>query len=108
MVRFVAVAIDDHDITGRNQRLNGHLIGRGRSVGYKEDVVGAEGACSHLLGLLDVTGWFQKTVQAAGGGAALGQEKRLTVELAHVADPVRLENRFAARNRSEEHTSELQ
>ena len=52
-----------------------------------------------LLRLLDVAGRLQQAVEAAGGRAALGEEQVDAVELAHVADPVGLEHRFAARDR---------
>ena len=74
------------------------LRGRG-AVGDEEDVVGAEGARRHLLRLLDVAGRLQQAVETAGRRAALGQEQVQAVELAHVADPVGLEDRFAARDR---------
>ena len=99
MVGFVAVAIDDRDVAGRQQRLHGHLVRRGRAVGDEEDVIGAERARRHVLRLLDVAGRLQQAVEAARCRAAFGEEKRGTVEFAHVANPVGLENRFAARNR---------
>ena len=99
VVRLVAVAVDDRDVAGRQQRLHGHLVRRRRAVGDEEDVVGAEGARRHLLRLLDVAGRLQQAVEAARGGAAFGQEQGGAVELAHVADPVGLENRLAARDR---------
>ncbi len=58
----------------------------------------AEGARRLVLRLLDVAGGFEQAVQAAGGRAALGEEQVRTVEFAHVADPVRLEDGFAAGN----------
>src|SRR5262249_8190215 len=42
---------------------------------------------------------LQQTIEAAGGRAALGQEERGTVEITHVADPIGLEDRLAARDR---------
>ena len=84
---------------GAEQRLHRHLVrGRG-AVGDEEDVVGAEGARRLFLRLLDVAGRLQQAVEAAGGRAALGQEQVDAVELAHVADPVGLEDRLAARDR---------
>ena len=99
VVRLVAVAVDDRDVARRQQRLHGHLVRRGGAVGDEEDVIGAEGARRHLLRLLDVAGRLQQAVEAAGGGAAFGQEQVEAVEFAHVANPVGLENRLAARDR---------
>ena len=99
VMRFVAVAVDNGDVAGAEQRLHGHLVGRGGAVGDEEDMIRPERACRHLLRLLDVAGRLQQAVEPAGGGAALGQEQRRAIELAHVADPVRLEDRLAARDR---------
>ena len=65
VMRLVAVAVDDRDVAGRQQRLHGHLVGRRRAVGDKEDVIGAEGARGLLLRLLDVSGRLQQAVEAA-------------------------------------------
>ena len=69
------------------------------AVGDEEDVIRAEGARRHLLRLLDVAGRLQQAVEAAGRRAAFGEEQVDAVELAHVADPVGLEHRLAARDR---------
>src|SRR5436189_217062 len=65
----------------------------------KEDVIGPEGAGRHLLRALDVAGRLEKAVEAAGRGAALGEEQVDPVELAHVADPLGFEDRLATRDR---------
>ena len=44
VMRLVAVAVDDHDVAGREQRLHGHLVRRRGAVGDEEHVVGAERA----------------------------------------------------------------
>ncbi len=99
VMRLVAVAVDDRDVARREQRLNGHLVrGRG-AVGDEEDAIGAERTRRLVLRLLDVAGRLQQAVETAGGRAAFGQEQVQAVELAHVADPVRLEHGFAARDR---------
>ncbi len=99
MVRLVAVAVDDRDIAGRQQRLDRHLVGGRSAVGHEEDPVGAERTRSLVLRALDVAGRLQEAVEAAGGGAAFGEEQVDPVELAHVADPVGLEHRLAAGDR---------
>ena len=62
-------------------------------------MVSADGARELFLRDLDVAGRLEHAVQAAGGGGALREEQVLAVELAHVADPVRLHDRLAARDR---------
>ena len=99
VVRLVAVAVEQHDVAGRDQRLVHHLVRGAGAVGDEEDVVGAEGARRHRLRLLDVAGRLQQAVEAAGRGARFGEEDVQPVELAHVADPVGLEHRLAAGDR---------
>ena len=52
-----------------------------------------------LLRFLDVAGRLEQAVEAARRGAAFREEDVDAVELAHVADPVGLEHRLAARDR---------
>ena len=99
MVRLVAVAVDKRDVAGRQEGLDHHLVGGRGAVGDEEDVIGPEGAGRHLLRALDVAGRLEKAVEAAGRGAALGEEQVDAVELAHVADPVGFEDRLATRDR---------
>ena len=84
---------------GAQQRLVDHLVRRRRAVRDEEHAVGAEGARGRVLGPLDVARGLEQAVEAAGRGRRLGQEQVGPVELAHVADPVRLEDRLAARDR---------
>src|SRR4029077_15788321 len=42
---------------------------------------------------------LEQAVEAAGGRAALGKEQVRAIEFTHVANPVRLEDGFAARDR---------
>ena len=79
-------------------RLVDHLVGRRRAVGHEKHVIRSDGARELLLRDLDVAGRLEHAVQAAGGGG-LREEQVLPVELAHVADPVRLHDRLAARDR---------
>ena len=99
MVRFVAVAIDDRDVAWREQRLNGHLVRRRGAVGHEEDAIRTECTSRLVLRFLDVAGRLQQAVQTAGGRAALGQEQVQAIEFAHVTDPVRSEDGFAACDR---------
>ena len=99
VMRFVTVAVDDHDVAGTDQRLHRHFVRRGCAVGDEEHVVRPKGPRRLFLRLLDVPGRLEQAVQPAGGGAALGKEKVRSVKFSHVADPVGLENRFAAGDR---------
>ena len=99
VVRLVAVAVDQHDVARAAHRLVHDLVGGRRAVGDEERVVAAEGARRLVLRHLDVAGGLEQAVQAARRGRGLGEEQVGAVELAHVADPVRLEDRLAARDR---------
>ena len=99
VVRLVAVAVDDGDVAGREQRLHRHLVRCGCAVGDEEHVIRTEGARGFLLGLLDSACGLEEAVEAAGRCAALREKKRRTVEFAHVANPVRPEDGFSASNR---------
>ena len=59
----------------------------------------AEGARGEFLRRLDVAGRLQQAVEPAGGRRRFGQEDVGAVELAHVADPVRMEHRLSAGDR---------
>src|SRR3954470_7396749 len=87
------------NVAWSKQRLHRHFVGCRRAIGDKEDVIGPEGAGCHVLRTLNVAGWLQKAVESAGCCAALGEEQIDAVELAHVADPIGLEDRFTARDR---------
>ena len=99
VVRLVAVAVDQHDVAGLEQRLVDDLVGRRRAVGDEEAAVAAEGAGRLVLRHLDVAGRLEQAVEAAGGRRRLGEEQVDAVELAHVADPVGLEDRLPAGDR---------
>ncbi len=62
-------------------------------------MVRADRAREFLLRDFDVAGRLEHAVQTARGGRAFREEQVLSVELAHVANPVRLHDRLAARDR---------
>jgi hypothetical protein len=99
VVRLVAIAVEEHDVARRHQRLVHHLVRRRGAVRHEEDVIGAKGAGRHLLRFLDVARGFQQAVEPAGRGGGFGEEDVQPVELAHIADPVGLEHRLAAGDR---------
>src|SRR5206468_4585264 len=94
VVRFVAVAVDQDDVAGPQERLVDDLVRRRGAVGDEEAPVAAEGAGRLVLRDLDVAGRLQQAVEATGGRGGLGEEQVGPVELPHVADPVGLEDRL--------------
>ena len=98
VVGLVAVAVDQHDLSGPDDRLQHDLVGRGRAVGHEEGLLGAEGPGGQLLRLLDRPDRVEQRVQAAGRGGGFGQEHVEPVELAHVLDPAGVDDRLPARD----------
>ena len=99
MVRLVAVAVDQEDVAGLDQRLQHDLVGGRGAVGDEVGALRAEGARGQLLRLLDRAGRLQQRVEPARGRRGLGQEDVHPVELAHVLDPVGFGDRLAAADR---------
>ena len=99
MVRLVAVAVDEDDVAWRDQRLRDDLVGGRGSVGDEVGLPGAEGLGRQLLGLAQRAGRLEQRIEPAGGRRGLGQEDVQTVEAHHVADPVRVDDRLALRDR---------
>src|SRR5262249_7798696 len=62
-------------------------------------VIGAESTCGFLLRDFDSARRLEQAVESAGGRGRFSEEEIDSVELAEVADPVRLEDRFSARHR---------
>ena len=67
VVRFMAVTVDQHDVTGLAQCLPHDLVRGGRAIRGEEGMVGAEGPRGEFLGMLDVALGLQKAVQPTGG-----------------------------------------
>ena len=99
MVRLVAVAVQQHDVAGRHQRLGDDLVSRRRSIGDEVGVPRAVGFRRELLGLAKRTGGLQQRVKTAARRRRLGHEHFQAVEADHVLDPVRVDDRLALRNR---------
>jgi hypothetical protein len=99
VMRLVAVAVDQDDVARRQKRLVDDLVRRGGAVGDEEAAIAAERPCRLVLRDLDVAGGLQEAVEASRGRGRFGEEQVRPVELAHVPDPVRLEDGLAARQR---------
>src|SRR5882762_9593130 len=95
----MAVAVNQHDVSWREQRLLHHLVRSGRSVGHEKHVVCATSSSSLLLRNLDGPRWFQKAVKTPGGGRGFRQKQVQSIKLAHVANPIGFEDRFPPCNR---------
>src|SRR5690348_3687006 len=96
MMGFVTVSVDQHDVTRGQQSLLDHLVRRGSAVGDKKDVVCPECPGSFLLSNLDVSRRLQEAVEPARSCGRLGKKQVQPVELAHVTNPIRLENRLTS------------
>src|SRR6516225_9342480 len=94
MVRLMAVPVDQHDVSRSQQGLLDHLVRSRSTVGDEEDVVCTEGSGGFLLGDFDIAGWFEQTIETTGSCRGFCKEEIQSIELAHVAYPVRLEDGF--------------
>jgi len=99
MVRLVAIAVDQHDVARPHQGLDDDLVAGRGAVGGEEGLARAERAGRQFLRLLDGAVGIEQGVEPAGGRRGLGEEDVHAVEVAHVADPVRLADRLAAGDR---------
>ena len=81
VVRLVAVAVDQHDVAGLDQRLSDDLVrGRG-AVGDEEGLPRAERLRGQFLRVPQRTGRLQQRIQTTAGCRRLGQEDVQPVEV---------------------------
>src|SRR4029453_12543757 len=84
VMRLMAIAIDQNDVAGANQRLHRDLV-RGRSaIGAKEKPLTTKSSRRFVLGDLDVPRRFEKRIQTACRGGGFRQENIGTVAMAKV------------------------
>src|SRR5215467_462624 len=98
-MRFVTVAVDQHDVAWGQQGLLDDLVGRGSSVRDKEDVVCSKGPRGLLLSGLDSPRRLKQTVQTTRSCGRFREKKVQSIELAHVPDPIRFKDGFASCDR---------
>jgi hypothetical protein len=96
---LVAVAVDQDDVPRLDQRLDDDLIGGRGAVGDEVGLPRAERLGRELLRLAQWPSGLEQRVKAAAGRGGLGQEDFQAVEIDHVLDPVRVDDRFAVRDR---------
>ena len=75
------------------------LVGGRGAVGDEVGLPGAERLGRQVLRLAQRPGRLQQRVEAAAGRGGLGQEDVQAVEVDHVLDPVRVDDRLALRDR---------
>ena len=94
--RHVAVAVDDHDVVGRDVGVPHHLVRRRRAVGHEEAVVGVEDARRIALRRGDGPGVVEQLAELVDRVADVGAQHVLAEELVeHLADRT-LQERDAA------------
>ena len=96
VVRLVAIAIEQHDVARLDQRLHDDLVRRRRAVRDPIRSLGAERPRRELLRAFDRPRRLEQRIETARRRRRFGEEHTEAVELDHVLDPVRLQNRFAA------------
>src|SRR4029077_2357510 len=99
VMRLMAVAIDQNDVAGANQRLHRDLIGSRSAIRAKEELLTTKSSRRFVLGDLDVPSRLEKRIQAARRGGGFREEHIGAVKVAEVADPMGIEDRLTTRNR---------
>src|SRR4029077_11265707 len=99
VMRLMAVTIDQKDVAGTNQPLHRDLVRSRSAIGPKEELLTTKGSSGFILGDLDVPSRLEERIQAAGRGGGLREEHIGAVEMAEVADPMRIEDRLTTRHR---------
>ena len=99
VMRLVAVPVHQHDVTRLHQRLDHDLVGGRGAVGDEVGPPRPERLRRQLLRLPQRPGGLEQRIKPAAGRRGLGQEDLQAVEVDHVPDPVRVDDRLAVRDR---------
>ncbi|MNU79357.1 hypothetical protein D3C71_689710 [compost metagenome] len=94
--RLVAVPVDEHHVAAGHGAMPHDLVGRRRTVGDEEGVVGAEVARGLVLGLLDRAGVVQQRAQLRHRNRQIAAQRVLTIELVEGTPDRRLGEGHAA------------
>src|SRR4029453_4940595 len=65
MMRLMAVAINQNDVAGTNQRLHRDLVGSRSAVGAKKEPLTTKGSSRFILGDLDVASRLEERIHTA-------------------------------------------
>ena len=84
---------------GRTSACTAIFVRSRSAVGAKEEPLTTKSSRRFVLGDLDVPGRLEKRIQAARRGGGFRQENIGAVEMAEVANPMRIEDRLTARHR---------
>src|SRR6266576_2008600 len=99
VMRLMAVAIDQHDVAGTNQRLHRNFVGSRSAIGAEEELLTTKSSRRFVLGDLDVPRRLEQRIQSTRRGRRFREENIGAVEMAEVANPMGIENRLTARHR---------
>ena len=99
VVGLVAVPVDEDDVAGLDDGLHDDLVGRRGAVGDEVGLPRAERLGRELLSLAEWSGRLEQRVETTAGRGGFGQEDFQAVEVDHVLDPVRVDDRLAVRDR---------
>ena len=99
VVGLVAVPVNQDDVAGLDDGLHDDLVGRRGAVGDEVGLPRAERLGRELLSLAEWPGRLEQRVETTAGRGGFGQEDFQAVEVDHVLDPVRVDDRLAVRDR---------
>src|SRR3954453_17405981 len=98
-MRFVAVSVDQHDVSWTDKGLHGDLVGGRSAIRSEKQLSASKGPCCLFLGNPDIASWFEQRIQTASRGGRFSQKDGGSIKMAEVTNPVGVENRLPSGNR---------
>ena len=88
VMRFVAVAVHQNNITGPDNGLHNDLVAGRCAIGGKERLFGPERTACQLLCLFDRPVWLQQAVEPSRRRRCFGKKDIGSIERAHILNPM--------------------
>src|SRR6266576_4766150 len=98
-MRFVAVSVDQHDVSWTDKGLHGDLVGGRSAIRSEKQLSASKGPCCFFLGNPDVARRFEQRIQTTGRGGRFSQKDVGSIKVAEVSNPVGVEDGLASGNR---------
>src|SRR3954451_3714598 len=93
-MRFVAVSVDQHDVSWTDKGLHGDLVGGRSAIRSEKQLSASKGPCCLFLGNPDIASWFEQRIQTASRGGRFSQKDVGSIKMAEVSNQVEIEDGF--------------